>query len=160
MTPVGVSERWHKASGETISLLEIITIIEDHTEDGGKVYVGCDSQLGINQCTFATAICLHGGEKRTSTYFFLKDRTENKSMKDLRVRIDAEVSRALDATFIIMEAVPSARLEMHVDIGRTVRSKTRKYVDSILGWVRGSGVPCKIKPEAWASASVADRHTK
>lgn len=160
MSPVGISKRWHKASGETISFLEILNMIEKHTWDGGRVYVGCDSQLGSDLCTFATAICLHGGESKTSTYFFLKDRTKNKSMKDLRLRIDAEVSRAMDAVFLIIDSVPDVQIEMHVDIGRTVRSKTRKYVDSILGWVNGTGISCKIKPDAWASASVADRHTK
>ena len=160
MSPVGISRRWHKPSGEIISFLEILSMIERHTLDDGRVYVGCDSQLGNALCTFATAICLHGGKNKTSTYFFIKDKTRNKSMKDLRSRIDAEVSRAMDTVFLIIEADPDVQIEMHVDIGRTARSKTRKYVDSILGWVNGTGISCKIKPDAWASASVADRHTK
>ena len=59
-----------------------------------------------------------------------------------------------------MESVPDLQAEIHVDIGRTERSKTKGLVDSITGWVKGLGVTCKIKPEAWASAAVADKHTK
>ncbi len=151
---------WRNASGDVVHLEKILSQIKDHTDDQGKVYVGADSQLNRETCTFATVICLHGGEKRTSKYFFKKEKVSSGSNSVLRQRINQEVIRALSAFSMIIDDIPNVDIEIHVDIGSTDRSKTRAFVDSITGWVRGLGVPCKIKPHAWASASVADRHTK
>ena len=151
---------WRDASGDEIDLETILGQIKEHTLDTGKVYVGADSQLSGDTCTFATVMCLHGGFKKTSRYFFKKEKVLSESNRVLRQRINQEVIRALSAFSLIIEAVPSVDIEIHVDIGSTDRSKTRAFVDSITGWVRGLGVTCKIKPDAWASASVADRHTK
>ena len=60
----------------------------------------------------------------------------------------------------ISETISDVSVEIHIDIGSTERSKTRGFVDSITGWVKGFGVDFQIKPNAWASASVADKHTK
>jgi predicted RNase H-related nuclease YkuK (DUF458 family) len=30
----------------------------------------------------------------------------------------------------------------------------------VKGWVAGMGFPLKVKPESWASSSIADLHTK
>ena len=51
-------------------------------------------------------------------------------------------------------------IEIHVDIGTTAKSKTRELVDTMTKWTRGAGFKCKVKPDAWASAAVADKHTK
>jgi len=154
------NQPWRSASGDKIDLQSILLQIEDHTCNLGKVYVGADSQLSGESCTFATVICMHGGLKKTSRYFFKKEKVMSASNKVLRLRINQEVTRALKAFLVIIESIPDADIEVHVDIGSTDRSKTRVFVDSITGWVRGLGVTCKIKPHAWASASVADRHTK
>ena len=153
-------EKWITGSGTQITFGEIVSLIISHSQNSGKVYVGCDSHLKKGLCIFATAICLHGGSEKTSRYFFRREKSLKKSNLILRARINAEVERGLNVIFILMEAVPNAEIEMHIDIGRNVKCKTRSFVDAITGWVRSTGVPCKIKPDAWASASVADKHTK
>ena len=60
----------------------------------------------------------------------------------------------------VMESNPDAPVEIHIDIGSTPLSKTRDLKDALGGWALGAGFSYKIKPDAWASASVADRHTK
>jgi hypothetical protein len=71
-----------------------------------------------------------------------------------------EVQHSVDIAMNLMEKYPEAEIEVHVDVGRTQRSETRKYADSIYGWLKGMGVECKMKPYSWASSSVADWHTK
>ena len=64
---------WHGGSGNPISFFDIVSEIRDHTSNLGKVYIGCDSQLHSSKCTFVTVICLHGGVKKTSKYYFRKE---------------------------------------------------------------------------------------
>ena len=71
-----------------------------------------------------------------------------------------EVQRSIDLALGLMEKYPSAEIEVHVDVGLTKRSATRKYVDTINGWLRGMGIGCKMKPDSWASSAIADHHTK
>ena len=151
---------WFGGSGSSIPFLDIVNEIKDHTLNEGKVYIGCDSQLHASTCTFVTAICLHGGIKKTSKYFFRKESEKKYDKNTLRSRIDAEVSRAIDVFIYMSENIDDLNIEIHIDIGSTERSKTRGFVESITGWVKAMGVDFKIKPNAWASASVADKHTK
>ena len=59
----------------------------------------------------------------------------------------------------LSERFPNSKIEVHVDVGKTNRSKTRIYVDMIKGWVTGMGYLFKIKPQSWASY-IADWHSK
>ena len=152
--------QWNSGAGDQIPFDDILDDILDHTSEGGKVYIGSDSQLSGNGCTFVTAICLHGGNKKTSRYYFKKEARFKYDRKNLRQRINDEVSNALNVFLYLNEKIPEIDVEIHIDIGKTDRSRTRGFVDTVTGWVRGVGATCKIKPEAWASASVADRHTK
>jgi len=155
------SRIWHTGSGAHVDFCEIYKDIVDHNLAGGKIYIGSDSQIHGELCTFATAICLHGGSKKTSRYYFSRTRRVfNHSRESLRTRINEEVSHALEVFLKLRTAVPGIDVEIHIDIGNTERSKTRTLVDSVTGWVKGFGVSYKIKPDAWASAAVADKHTK
>jgi predicted RNase H-related nuclease YkuK (DUF458 family) len=154
------STKWRTGSGIESSIDEIINASIEHTLDGGSVYIGSDSQMHGYKCIFVTTVCLHGGSKKTSRYFFKREKPVLYKDISLRKRITDEVSNALDVFLILIESVPDLNAEIHVDIGKTEKSKTRGLVDSITGWVKGLGVTCKIKPDAWASAAVADKHTK
>jgi uncharacterized protein len=161
MTGVDLKGVWHTGSGNQISISEIISEIEKYIADGGKIFIGTDSQLKSDECVFVTAICMHGNfTKKYASYFFKKTREKNSSDKILRERIMKEVKRSLDISMFLLEKHPDADIEVHVDIGRTQRSATRTLVDSITGWLSGTGVGCKIKPNSWASSAVADQHTK
>ncbi len=152
--------QWNSGNGDIVSFAEIIKDIKRHTHDNGKVYIGADSQLHASTCTFVTAVCLHGGNKKTSRYYFRRETRKKYDSKNLRKRINDEVSSAIDVFLYLTEKIPGVDVEVHIDIGSTERSRTRSFVDTITGWVKGMGATCKIKPDAWASASVADRHTK
>jgi len=72
----------------------------------------------------------------------------------------SEVHSSIEIGLIISEMFPDANIEIHIDIGSGEKSKTRRYVDEFSGWVRSTGLKCKIKPDSWASFAVADKHTK
>jgi len=51
-------------------------------------------------------------------------------------------------------------LEVHLDVGNTIKSKTSAYEKELQALVRGQGYICAIKPNSWASSSVADKAAK
>ena len=152
---------WFTGSGKSIEWSSMLDIIDDYIETGGKVFVGTDSQLSHKSCTFATAICLHGAkDSMGGRYFFKKNLKKNSSYKALRYRILQEVKQSIDVSLVLLERYPSAEIEVHVDIGKSVKSETRIFVDTVNGWLSGVGFQCRIKPDSWASSAVADCHTK
>ena len=60
-----------------------------------------------------------------------------------------------------MEQVPTAKLELHLDISPYDANEGSSHLANMLvGYVRGSGYACKTKPYAFAAASIADKHSK
>ncbi len=156
-----MKNRWHTGDGIPISFDEILEEINSYVSDGGKIFIGTDSQIKSSSCLFVTAICLHSNSGRDyAKYFFMKEKVELESYKVLSKRIMHEVQKSIDISVILLETHPEAEIEVHVDVGLTKKSATRKYVDIISGWLQGFGLDCKMKPYSWASSSVADWHTK
>ena len=156
-----MKDQWLIAPGFLISDGDMFSQIDSYISLGGKIYIGTDSQLGATGCTFVTAICLHKNiDPKYGTYFFTRKRVKNKNYKTLRVRIMKEVQGSVDIGLMLLERYPESDIEIHVDIGKTQRSNTRIFVDTVRGWLTGAGFGCKIKPNSWASSSVADHHTK
>ena len=153
---------WHTGSGEQIGFDEVLKEIHEYIIRGGKVFIGTDSQIKSDVVIFASALCLYGEveEKKYATYFFTKSRLDRKKYSDLQHRIMQEVQRSIDLSMSLMEKYPEADIEVHVDVGKTKKSATRKYVDMINGWLKGFGLVCKMKPDSWASSAIADHHTK
>lgn len=154
--------RWYTGGGIPIEFEEVLKEIHEYVIRGGKVFIGTDSQIKSDLVIFASALCLYGEveNKKYATYFFTKSRLSRKKYSDLQYRIMQEVQRSIDLSLNLMEKYPEADIEVHVDVGKTQRSATRKYVDMINGWLKGFGLPCKMKPDSWASSAVADQHTK
>ncbi len=152
---------WFKGSGEPILFSDLLKEAEQYVEKGGKIFIGTDSQLGLDSCVFVTAVCLHGKPmSKGGRYFFKKTKTTADMFRTLKVRIMHEVQNSIEIALHMIEKSPRTSVEIHLDIGTTEKSKTRSYVDELKGWTQSIGFACKVKPNAWASASVADKHTK
>jgi len=153
--------KWISGSGDTHNFTHIDKCIREHVDLGGQIFVGSDSFLTGDECVFATAICLHGATGQSGgKYFFNRTRKSRKKFSELLVRILREVQDSIDIALTIAEKFPNAPLEIHLDIGTGKNNKTGKFVNMLTAYAKNSGFTCKIKPHAWASASVADRHSK
>lgn len=151
---------WRRASGALIEYEDILKWIDNYIKLGGSVFIGTDSQIQKNGCTFVTAICLHGARNKSAYYFFRKFKEPFRDYNQLNARIMCEAQHSVDIATELYEIYPQANVEIHVDIGRSQRSATRNLVDAVKGWITGIGLKCKVKPNAWASSGVADAHTK
>ena len=61
----------------------------------------------------------------------------------------------------ISEQIKNVKLELHLDVSNTDKGEGTSYLAKMLiGYVNGSGFECKVKPDAFAAASIADKHSK
>ena len=79
-----------------------------------------------------------------------------------RSQIEGKVpQRGINLSNTIMDEVPNAMLELHLDISPQENNEGTSHLAKMLvGYVKGSGYECKIKPYAFAAASIADKHSK
>tara|TARA_R100000458_G_C8235437_1_gene215933 strand:+ start:286 stop:756 length:471 start_codon:yes stop_codon:yes gene_type:complete len=153
---------WFTGAGEQIGFQEILDIIGSHSSETGHVCVGTDSFIKKNECIFATAICLYGAkDQKGGRYFIKRNKIKKSKYKTLVQRITEEVQRSVEIGFQILEMHPVVNVELHLDISRADKNKkTSKFADMLVGYATGAGFECKIKPHAFAAASVADKHSK
>ena len=151
---------YHNPTSGLLTLEATVQEIRDYMaaniESDYTIVVGSDSEDNL-ETDFITAIVVHrvghGGR------YFWKS-TPLPRFKTLRERIWQEALLSLEVArelLMVMgeENIPS--LEIHVDIG--TNGPTKKMIQEVVGMIRGSGFVVRIKPEAYAAASVADRHS-
>jgi hypothetical protein len=152
---------WFTGSGDRISFEDIIKIVIEHSEATGTVYIGSDSMVQKQKCVFCTAICLLGPTEQSNRYFIKRTKSDAKEFKTLLQRITTEVQNSIDMGLRLLEYCPTIKIELHLDVSNTNKeSKTSKFADMLIGYAKGSGFDCKIKPDAFAAYCVADKHSK
>jgi predicted RNase H-related nuclease YkuK (DUF458 family) len=153
---------WISGSGKKTNFEEIIKISKHSIKKGSKVFIGSDSFITKKKVNFATAICLYGGGA-SSRYFFAREHLPENNFKVLVTRITEEVRRSVDLAEHIMtnHNIKSDNIELHIDVSPFyMKNGTSKFCDMLRGYVTGAGFECRVKPQAWASQSVADKHSK
>ena len=153
---------WRTGEGSNVELIGIYSALKEHTTANGSIYIGTDSYISKDKCIFATAICLHGADgQRGGNYFFRRVSFKREKFSELVQRIFKEVQESIELALTISENIPSAKIEIHLDVSPSDKGhKTSKLADMLTGYAASSGFEYKIKPHAWASQSVADKHSK
>jgi len=154
--------RWLTGSGDEVSFEEIINIILEHRDDNGKVSVGTDSFIKKQDCIFSLAICLYGGDNQNGGRYFIKRTNIDKGKyPNLLQRILAEVQKSVELGLKLLELIPVLDIEIHLDVsGSDKNNGTSKFAEMLTGYAKGAGFQCKVKPDAYAASSVADKHSK
>ena len=99
--------------------------------------------------------------KEGENIFFRKVFDKRQNFPSLVQRILREVQDSIEIGMNIAEHVPQAKIELHLDISPAYKNNgTSKISEMVTGYAKASGFDCKIKPDAWASQSVADKHSK
>ena len=153
---------WNTGSKNIIDYNTIILQIKEHSKENGTVYIGTDSFFIKNKCIFATAICLYGADKQKGgKYFYTKTNLNKKQFPELSIRMIKEAEKTINLANHIIDKVPNAMLELHLDISPQENNEgTSHLANMLVGYVKGSGYECRIKPYAFAAASIADKHSK
>ena len=152
--------------------LELEEVLRDITlfinEDKRFLYrliIGTDSQVS-RQVDFVNAIVIHR-KGRGARYFWRRVTREYKTPLSLKARMFTEASLSVELAIEVLELLQKAlagafieiapHMEVHIDIGN--KGPTRDMIKELVGFVRGSGFEAKIKPEAYAASTVADKYT-
>tara|TARA_A100001011_G_scaffold46256_1_gene43651 strand:+ start:83 stop:556 length:474 start_codon:yes stop_codon:yes gene_type:complete len=138
---------------------ELFDELNNYVEKGGVIYVGTDSMLYNDICKFASVVAIHSNDQKIGKYFYKRASLPAKKYKKLQNKIFEEVDCSLEIARKLEKIYPHAKIEVHVDIGIDSKCKTKKYIDTVKGWVNGLGFAFKFKPKSWAS-SVADWYSK
>lgn len=129
-----------------------------------QIMIGTDSQASYNSTIFVTAIVVHRIDKG-GIYFYEKTK-ENKTYS-LADRIWKEAICSLDIANELLEEIKKLSdkndiiipdFEIHLDVGQN--GKTKTLASSIVGVIKSYGFEAKIKPDSYASSTVADKYTK
>jgi predicted RNase H-related nuclease YkuK (DUF458 family) len=153
---------WFTGTGIQIAFNDIVDSVRNHCQLGGKVFVGSDSFLNKDKCTFTTAICLHGAKGQSGGNYFVRRKKFPKSkFNSLVHRITIEVNQSVELGLQLLEHCPRLSIELHLDVSAPEKKMaTSKFSDALVGYARGAGFETKIKPNSWAAAAVADKHSK
>ena len=153
---------WNTGSKSIIHFNDIIEQIKIHCNYNGTVYIGTDSFFIKNNCIFSTAICLYGADNQQGgRYFYTKTSLNKNKFPELSLRMIKEAENTINLANHIVELIPSAKLELHLDISPQEKNEgTSHLANMLVGYVKGSGYECRIKPDAFAAASIADKHSK
>lgn len=138
---------------------DIVSIMKQDPDDSFEIIVGSDSHPSLGDTDFITAIIIRRLGKG-GRYFW--SRSSEGSYRELSQRIYREAMLSFEWAKALMEALETQtlldfNLEIHVDVGHN--GKTRSLIDGVVGMIVGGGFPVKIKPDAYAASSVADKYT-
>jgi len=155
-------EDWYTGAGQKIKFGEIVEIIKKHSKQNGLVSVGTDSHIKKRDCIFSSAICLYGANNQLGGRYFVKRISFRKvKFPTLVQRITAEVQKSIEVAASLLEFIPVIDIEIHLDIsGSNKNEGTSRFSDMLVGYARGAGFTTKIKPDAPAASSIADKHSK
>jgi predicted RNase H-related nuclease YkuK (DUF458 family) len=143
-----------------ISYEEFVETMKSLDEDGLDVYIGTDSQVIKNKICIATCICFYKRGVTKNKVFYIKKRVPEKRYPTLRARMLFEAYTSLEAALEVDPYIKGG-LTVHLDIGSDFRkNKTAKFSKELQILVKSQGFGCEIKPNSWASSSLADKYTK
>lgn len=125
-----------------------------------SIYIGCDS-LAMpkkKQAEFSTVIVIHKDSKHGCAIYHNK--VVLPDYGQMRPRLLMEVQFALEAFYAIEDIVGDRHLEIHLDVNPEPEHASNLVTNEALGWVKGLGIPAKIKPDSFAASKAADHFVR
>lgn len=157
-----IENNWNTGSGNSIDFYEILKVLKSYTIMGSKIFIGSDSFVTGDKVCFASAICVYGADL-PGKYFFVRDKVNSKVFGSLVSRITEETRRSIEIASLLIEeySYNPSKIEVHLDVSPfSAGNATSKFSEMLKGYVQGHGLDYKLKPDAWASQSIADKHSK
>ncbi|MDG4655764.1 ribonuclease H-like YkuK family protein [Ectobacillus antri] len=134
-----------------------------------RLSIGTDSQTHHDSTRFITAIHLHRIGK--GAWGCLRNQTVHRKMESLREKIHLETYFSQEIAYLftpehlglLMELLQPYKeakfsMEIHLDIGNY--GLTKEFILDMTNRVKAMGLVAKIKPDAYAAFSYANRYTK
>lgn len=149
-----------KFSGEDISFNDFLKLVKDLEKYELNLYIGTDSQEYDETVTVATCIAFYKSGAEKSYIFYFRDRLPRSIFPNLKSRMTMEAFQSVQVAMELGEFY-SGNIELHLDIGSNEkRSKTFLFKNELEQLVTSQGYKCEVKPNSWASSTLADKFSK
>lgn len=146
---------------------ELINYISEKPEKFYDIIVGCDSSSGETPHFPLAIVILRVGEG--GRFFLKKIEYKNRKFYNWKARVLEEVLLSCELALFLKEIFERKTQGLnqgdfryqfryiHADVGEN--GGTRDMIKEVTGLIRGNGFEPKIKPEAYAASTVADRYS-
>jgi len=143
-------------SNRTYTKEEFLEQVKEYDRKGFDAYIGTDSKIVSKKVSIASAIIFHNSNSG-GKIFYIRDKVNRRECPSLRSRMLLEAYRSIELAMELEQYLHHG-LEIHLDIGDDIfKNKTSAYEKELRALVTGQGYTCEIKPNSWASSSIADR---
>ena len=149
--------RWFDGSGNECTFAEVLKHV-GHSQDK-ELHIGTDSHASNEAWIFASAVCIYQRGKG-GKYFFFRDKKSKGMVPSLKARLHHEVEVSIMLGSVIREQSGRDEITIHADTSTNPINKSFASTSSLRNFVVAMGFRCRTKPEAWAAAGVADKHSK
>lgn len=129
-----------------------------------KIYFGADSERklidGKWKVDYFLAIIVHEDQKHGGKVFGEIHREDDYDTKkhQPRNRLMNEVYKISELFLSVQDIVSDFEIELHLDINPKIIHGSSCVLSEAIGYVKGiSGLDAKVKPDAWAASTGADR---
>lgn len=134
--------------------------IEKDRESVYSISIGTDSQ-NRELTKVVVVVAIHRVGKGG---IFFHDTKYVPKISNIRQKIYFETALSLELAATVSQYFAEKNIKqdiaIHVDIGKNVRGGTHNLVQEIVGWIKGAGYICEIKPNSLTAFCIADRLSK
>lgn len=153
--------KWRRLNGQAIELpikeaVRKTLVKEIAAGNKMKVCIGTDSQVRGKDTEFATVIVFLREKK--GGFMFINNSNSKISM-GIRERMILEVSKSIEVAYALCDLLDAhdVELEVHADINTDPHFQSNVALKEAMGYIIGMGFQFKMKPDAFASSSCADK---
>lgn len=125
-----------------------------NSSDESSIYIGCDSQDHGRKTVFGVAVVIHIDSCRGGKMFV--EISNTKRIKSVRQRLMKEVEIVVEGAMEIVDNVGKRRFEVHLDVTDNPDYMSSLVCKAAVGYVKGQGLNCEIKPNAFVATHCAD----
>jgi hypothetical protein len=151
----GEQDRWFGGDGKEYTYSQVLEYLQGTVPD--EVHIGSDSHLIRGVVVFASAICVF--KEGVGNRYFIR-REKHKVFPTLRMRLHKEVFSSVHIANSLKETFPEMSLFVHADLNPNPVHRSNSCFKELTNYIKAMGFDFYIKPDAWASCSVADKHAK
>lgn len=145
-------------TGNPVSFEDIANLIDK--DSIYEIYVGTDSKVKKKDKIVSYATCIVLYRKGKGGRIFV--RKEKRSLTNsLRERLTNEVWKSLEISMELSKIIPSnCEIVIHIDVNKSQKHKSGSFHQELAALVSGQGFKFRLKPDAFAAQSVADKFCK
>ncbi len=154
-------QQWRKLSGEWIRQPiedEVMTVLAKEKEMGHelKACIGTDSQVKGKVTEFATVIVFI--RKGKGGFMYIRNQVFRQRMT-IKQRMLMEVGKSIEVAYELSNIFSrfDVAMEVHADINTNPGFKSNDALKEAMGYIVGMGFAFKVKPNAFASSSCANK---